>query len=117
MFEKFSVKLRRVIFVARYEASKLGATAIEPCHLLLGLEREDKNETTRFLAEHPEVERLRQHIHPSGTQLPNLSTSVDMPLTPESRQALNAAVVAGGDELEEVDTIDLLRGLLSVAKG
>jgi ATP-dependent Clp protease ATP-binding subunit ClpA len=117
MFEKFTVKSRRVIFVARYEASKLGASAIEPYHLLLGLEQADAEETKRFLEEHPELKGLRQQVNPKGVPWKKLSTSVDMPLTEESRQALNAAVAAGADRQTEVGTGELLTGLLSVAKG
>ena len=49
MFERYTEKARRVIFFARYEASQFGAPAIEPEHLLLGLMREDKTLTSRFL--------------------------------------------------------------------
>ncbi|MBA2646884.1 MAG: Clp protease N-terminal domain-containing protein, partial [Pyrinomonadaceae bacterium] len=49
MFERYTEKARRVIFFARYEASQFGAPAIEPEHLLLGLMREDKTLTARFL--------------------------------------------------------------------
>ena len=37
MFERYSEKARRVIFFARYEASRFGASYIETEHLLLGL--------------------------------------------------------------------------------
>lgn len=42
MFERYTEKARRVIFFARYEASQLGALAIEDDHILLGVLREDK---------------------------------------------------------------------------
>ena len=49
MFEKYTEKARRVIFFARYEASQFGSPYIETEHLLLGLLREDKALTNRFL--------------------------------------------------------------------
>jgi ATP-dependent Clp protease ATP-binding subunit ClpC len=39
----------RVIFFAHYQASQFGSPSIEPEHLLLGLQREDKALTNRFL--------------------------------------------------------------------
>ena len=49
MFERYTEKARRVIFFARYEASQFGSPYIETEHLLLGLLREDKALTNRFL--------------------------------------------------------------------
>ena len=49
MFERYTEKARRVIFFARYEASQFGSPLIESEHLLLGLLREDKTLTNRFL--------------------------------------------------------------------
>ena len=40
MFERYTEKARRVIFLARYEASNYGSPYIETEHLLLGLIRE-----------------------------------------------------------------------------
>ena len=52
MFEKYTEKARRVIFFARYEASQFGQPYIETEHLLLGILREDKALTNRFLRSH-----------------------------------------------------------------
>jgi hypothetical protein len=49
MFERYTEKARRVIFFARYEASQFGSPYIESEHLLLGIVREDKTLTNRFL--------------------------------------------------------------------
>jgi ATP-dependent Clp protease ATP-binding subunit ClpC len=117
MFENYTENARRVIFFARLEASKTGASSIEPCHLLAGLEREVKKETELFLAEHPELKGLRQQMNPKGVPWKKLSTSVDMPLAEGSKQALSAAKCAAeAAQVERVDTGYLLRGLLSVAK-
>jgi len=49
MFERYTEKARRVIFFARDEASNFGTPCIETEHLLLGLLREDRALTHRFL--------------------------------------------------------------------
>src|SRR5438045_2346995 len=56
MFERYTEKARRVIFFARYEASQFGSPCIETEHLLLGLLREDKVLTNRFLLSSAAVE-------------------------------------------------------------
>ena len=69
MFERYTEKARRVIFFARYEASQFGSPYIETEHLLLGLLREDKALTNRFLRSHASVESIRKQIRgtpPSG---------------------------------------------------
>src|SRR6202521_5139978 len=60
MFERYTEKARRVIFFARYEASQFGSPYIETEHLLLGLLREDKALTNRFLRSHASVESIRK---------------------------------------------------------
>ena len=62
MFERYTEKARRVIFFARYEASQFGSPYIETEHLLLGLLREDKALTNRFLRGHGKVEDIRKQI-------------------------------------------------------
>ena len=49
MFERYTEKARRIIFFARYEASQYGSPYIETEHLLLGIVREDKALSFRFL--------------------------------------------------------------------
>ena len=83
MFERYTEKARRVIFFARYEASQFGSPYIETEHLLLGLLREDKALTNRFLRSHASVEsrsasKLRRILLPSREKV---STSVDLPLS------------------------------------
>ena len=48
MFEKFTEKAKRILFLARYEASQQGSKVIRSEHLLLGLLREGED-TTREL--------------------------------------------------------------------
>ncbi len=49
MFERYTERSRRVIFFARYEALQYGSPMISPEHILLGLLREDKTISSRFL--------------------------------------------------------------------
>jgi len=45
MFERYIERARRFVFLARYEGSKSGSTAIASGNLLLGLLREANDET------------------------------------------------------------------------
>ena len=118
MFEKYTEKARRVIFFARYEASQFGQPYIETEHLLLGLLREDKAFTTRFLhANHATVEAIRRQVEAHTTIRESISTSVDLPLSNESKRVLSYA----GEEAQElghkhVGTEHLLLGLLREEK-
>ena len=75
MFERYTEKARRVIFFARYEASQFGSPYIETEHLLLGLLREDKALTNRFLRSHASVESIRKQIEGHTTLREKVSTS------------------------------------------
>ncbi len=118
MFEKYTEKARRVIFFARYEASQFGQPYIETEHLLLGLLREDKAFTTRFLrASHASVGLIRRQVEAHTTIRESISTSVDLPLSNESKRVLSYA----GEEAQElghkhVGTEHLLLGLLREEK-
>jgi ATP-dependent Clp protease ATP-binding subunit ClpC len=62
MFERYTERARRVIIFACQEAVQFGSTTIETEHLLLGLIREDKNLTSRFLRNHASIESIRKEI-------------------------------------------------------
>src|SRR5437867_445073 len=94
MFERYTERARRVIFFARYEASQFGSTTIETEHLLLGLIREDKNLTNRFLRNHSSIESIRKEIEGRTTIREKVSTSIDLPLSNECKRIL--AYAAGG---------------------
>src|SRR5436305_1364628 len=91
MFERYTEKARRVIFFARYEASQFGSPYIETEHLLLGLLREDKQLTNRFLRSHASIESIRKQIEGRTTIRDKVSTSVDLPLSPECKRVLQYA--------------------------
>src|SRR6476660_891684 len=113
MFERYTEKARRVIFFARYEASQFGSPYIETEHLLLGLLREDKALTNRFLRSHASVESIRKQIEGHTTIREKVSTSVDLPLSNECKRVLAyAAEEAERLSHKHVGTEHLLLGLL-----
>ena len=113
MFERYTEKARRVIFFARYEASQFGQPYIETEHLLLGLLREDKALTNRFLRSHSTVESIRKQIERGTTVGERISTSVDLPLSNESKRVLAyAAEEAERLVHKHIGTEHLLLGLL-----
>src|SRR5215467_424452 len=86
MFERYTVRALRVFFFARYEASEVGSTTIETEHLLLGLIREDKNLTNRFLRNQSSIESIRNEIEGRITVRERISTPNDFPLSNECRR-------------------------------
>jgi ATP-dependent Clp protease ATP-binding subunit ClpC len=113
MFERYTEKARRVIFFARYEASQLGATAIEAEHILLGLLREDKGLASRFLRSVSAIEGIRKEIESRAVIRDKVSSSVELPLSQEARRILSYAA----EESERlghrhIGTEHLLLGLL-----
>src|ERR1700723_2900133 len=117
VFERYTEKARRVIFFARYEASQYGSPYIETEHLLLGLLREDKALANRFLRSHGSIESIRKEIEARITVRERISTSVEVPLSQESKRILNFAT----EEAERlghrhVGTEHLLLGILREEK-
>jgi ATP-dependent Clp protease ATP-binding subunit ClpC len=116
MFERYTEKARRVIFFARYEASQYGSPNIESEHLLLGILREDKALTNRFLRS-VSFESIRKQIDSQTTVREKTSTSVDLPLSNESKRVLAYAAEEAerlGDK--HIGTEHLLLGLLREEK-
>jgi ATP-dependent Clp protease ATP-binding subunit ClpC len=117
MFERYTEKARRVIFFARYEASQFGSPFIETEHLLLGLLREDKALTNRFLRSHTSVDSIRKQIEGHTATREKVSTSVDLPLSHECKRVLAyAAEEAERLSHKHIGTEHLLLGLLREEK-
>jgi ATP-dependent Clp protease ATP-binding subunit ClpC len=115
VFERYTEKARRVIFFARYEASQFGSPTIETEHLLLGIIREDKTLTNRFLGS--QVGSIRKQVESQSTVREKTSTSVDLPLSNESKRALAyAAEEAERLAHKHIGTEHLLLGLLREEK-
>lgn len=117
MFERYTEKARRVIFFARYEASQFGSPYIETEHILLGILREDKALSNRFLRSHASVESIRKQIEDHTMPGENVSTSVDLPVSNEGKRVLAYAA----DEAmrlghKHIGTEHLLLGLLREEK-
>ncbi|MBA3442237.1 MAG: ATP-dependent Clp protease ATP-binding subunit [Pyrinomonadaceae bacterium] len=114
MFERYTEKARRVIFFARYEASQFGAAAIGPEHLLLGLMREDKTLTSRFLARtQAPLDAIRREIEGRAPFREKHSAAVELPLAPDTKRVLQYAHEES-DRLQHrhIGTEHLLLGLL-----
>ncbi len=113
MFERYTEKARRVIFFARYEASQLGASAIEAEHILLGLLREDKDLAARLFRSLKAVETIRREVERRTVVRKKISPTVELPLSRQAKRVLNYAA----EESERlghrsISTEHLLLGLL-----
>lgn len=113
MFERYTEKARRVIFFAHYEASQFGSSNIETEHLLLGVLREDKALTSRFLRGHAAVDTIRKEIEAATGERKPVPTSVDLPLSNEGKRVLAyAAEEAERLSHRHIGTAHLFLGLL-----
>src|SRR5947208_15499813 len=86
MFERYTERARRVIFFGRQEASNFGSMTIETEHLLLGLIREDRNVAERFTHDKTAWTNIHDGVTKRVTKKPELSTSIDMPLSLRSEE-------------------------------
>jgi ATP-dependent Clp protease ATP-binding subunit ClpC len=114
MFERYTERARRVLFFARYEATQLGSTSIETEHLLLGLIREGKGLTSRIFARsHLSLESIRKEIEGRTVFKEKVSTSVDIPFSPETKRVLQFSAEEADRLLHTyIGTEHLLLGLL-----
>jgi ATP-dependent Clp protease ATP-binding subunit ClpC len=97
MFERNSQTARRVIFAARYIASRVGSDTIDTEHLLLGLLTTDKGLARRFFASPWAAEAVWKSIEERRPIRESLPGSGEIPLTDASKRALRFAA-------EESDT-------------
>jgi hypothetical protein len=115
VFERFDEKARRVIFHARHHASRFGIPYIEAEHMLLGLLAEDKALAERLEAAQGSPQSLINELQERTGERHGISTSVDLPLSPDVRRAL--AYAAEESETLRHETIEcghLILGLLRV---
>ena len=113
MFERYTEKARRVIFFARYEASEFGSAWIEPHHLLLGLLRDSWDVVEPFLKSRDRGVAIRKEIEQRFPRQARTATSVDLPLSHESKRVLAyAAEEAERLRHHSIGTLHLLLGLL-----
>jgi len=118
MFEKYTEKARRVIFFARYEASQLGSSSIETEHMLLGLLREGDTITSKLFAQsNVKLEAIRKEIEEVTTLRDKISTSIEIPLSEESKRVLAYAAEEAESILHKyIGTEHILLGLLRERK-
>lgn len=115
MFERYSESARRAVFFARYEASSYGNPFIGPEHLLLGILREEKDTFAKWFPGQMNVEELRAEIEKRIKRDEPISTTIEIPLTNESKKALNFAAAAA-EKLRHapIDTVHMFIGILRV---
>jgi ATP-dependent Clp protease ATP-binding subunit ClpC len=113
MFERYTVKARRTIFFARYEAVKYGSHYIESHHLLLGILHVENQLAAVFIKDVNEAAALRREIESQIEIGPRLSDDVVLPLSAESGRILNHAA-READEMRRshISTGHLLLGML-----
>jgi ATP-dependent Clp protease ATP-binding subunit ClpA len=99
MFQRYTESARRVIFYARYEASQYGNPYIDTEHILLGLLREDVALMHEIFGPINLAGQIRTEIEKAIEPRERISTSVEIPLTADSKKILNFAV-------EEADRLD-----------
>src|SRR5207237_8919725 len=87
MFERYSERARRLIFLARYEASQFGSMTIESEHLLLGLIRENGHLIQRFVPG-TTPNTIRGEITTHLVVREKVSTSIDLPVSHECKRLL-----------------------------
>src|SRR5258705_1106687 len=89
MFEKFTEKAKRILFLARYGASQQGRKVIGTEHILLGLLKEGE-ETTRelFTRANVSMDLLQAELERRNPPREKLSTSVEIPFSEETKNAL-----------------------------
>jgi ATP-dependent Clp protease ATP-binding subunit ClpC len=112
MFERYTEKARRSLFLARYEASQCGSPQIEPEHLLIGILREDAPLSRRLSISEANLETIRTRLRANLAGKKILSTSVDMPLSKDTKKVLEyAAAEADNLKHSHVGADHLLLGI------
>src|SRR5690349_13925453 len=117
MFDRFTTRAMRVLLRARMKAGELGAPAIEPEHILLGVLDESEGVSRRILARAGDVDNLRADIVrrlKSGEKRPE---SEELPFSAACTRALEYACEESDRLLHgAVGTEHLLVGLLRDAQ-
>jgi ATP-dependent Clp protease ATP-binding subunit ClpA len=115
MFERYTERARRVIFLARDETVQFGSTTVETEHLLLALLREDRNLESRFLPTSAEV--IRKEIEGRTTIRQKVSTDDPLPMSNECKRILAYAAEEAERLLHpHIGTEHVLLGILREEK-
>jgi ATP-dependent Clp protease ATP-binding subunit ClpC len=108
MFERFTIKARRVIFFSRYECATLNAPALAPEHILLGLLREDRALTQKLTGAPLDIESIRAEVAASTQPTDHPPSPLDPPLT----DATKCALALAAKESEQLGHTDIGMGHL-----
>jgi ATP-dependent Clp protease ATP-binding subunit ClpC len=90
MLDHYTEEARRVIFFARYEASRLGSPVLEAEYLWLGLLRQSKKAVKR-LAPRITTEAIHERLTHRGENGERISMTVAIPLSDETKRVLAGA--------------------------
>jgi ATP-dependent Clp protease ATP-binding subunit ClpC len=114
MLEKFTEKAKRILFLARYEASQTGSKVIGTEHMLLGIIKENEEATAElFSRSNINVDLLRAELEARGPSRERTSTSVEIPFSDEVKRVLSYAEEEAERLLHpSIGTEHLLLGLL-----
>ncbi|HZM70710.1 MAG TPA: ATP-dependent Clp protease ATP-binding subunit [Candidatus Cryosericum sp.] len=92
MFEKYTERAKKVLFLARYEASQMGSKVIGSEHLLLGLVKEgDEMVQELFQKSNVNVELLRAEMEARGPSGEKQVTPIEIPFSEEAKKVLACA--------------------------
>ena len=114
MLEKFTEKAKRILFLARYEASQTGSKVIGTEHMLLGIIKENEDITAELFARsNINVDLMRGELEARGPSRERTSTSVEIPFSDEVKRVLSFAEEEAERLLHpSIGTEHLLLGLL-----
>ena len=91
MFERYTERARRVLFLARYEAGRAGSPAVEPEHLLLALIREGSGLSARiFERARVSPDDVRRAIESRTTRREATSSGDDLPFSAPTNRFLSS---------------------------
>jgi ATP-dependent Clp protease ATP-binding subunit ClpC len=92
MFEKYTEKAKKVLFLARYEASQMGSKVIGSEHLLLGLIKQgDELVRDLFARSNVNLELLRAELEARGPSGEKQATPIEIPFSEETKKILASA--------------------------
>ena len=113
MFERYTEKARRAIFIAHFEAIQFGSANIETEHILLGLLHEDYTAAKRLLGPEISQQSIRDGIKSHTISQERTLDNGHLPFSNECQQ-LMANAVEDADRLgnKHIGTEHLLLGLL-----